>query len=217
MTAQLLIRRSEHASIVGGICWMAAGLIVMLPTFAQGVFSYLELRYTAGKLLTAAALLLFWLGLAGFHQRWRSSGPRPRGSLGRVGVTGAVLGVACGLAGIFLDDQTAWIWLGGRTDLAAALLGFGLLNLCIGLLLVGAGAMRECPGSGWQSLPLVIGAFGLLGLLFNRSLNETAGLMVWMLFGLSWTWLGLILRAESRIAQRKANRTVASRKPSKFS
>lgn len=189
MASARLIRRGDQAGVLGGVCWMAAGLLAAgLPP------SEPTLRYILVKLLTVAALLLLSPSLIGLHLRWRCPQQRGADALGRVGMVGGLAGVCCALLGLALDQRETWLDLGLRGDWPAALFGFGLLNLCVGLLLLGAGARRAAQAPGWQSLPLLIGLLGLQGLVLHRSMGEQAVLLVWMLFGLSWSWMSLALR-----------------------
>lgn len=189
MASARLIRRGEQAGVLGGVCWMAAGILAAGQPPCEPA-----LRYSLVKLLAAAALLLLGLSALALHLRWRCPHQRSADALGRVGAVGGLAGVGCALLGIALDRRATWLGLALRADPPAALFGFGLLNLCVGLLLLGAGARRTASSPGWQSLPLLIGLLGLLGLLLHRSMDEPALLLVWMLFGLSWSWMSLALR-----------------------
>ncbi len=196
MTLTRLIRLGGLAGVVGGALWVAAALLVAeLETPAVRLPGDPALRYAAARALCGAALLLLLPALVSVAARWAPGSAWRAGGLCGVGLGGAALGVALALAGLALDQMPQFRWLGERDDAAAALFGFGLLNLCAGMLLVGGTGLGHRPGPSWQTAPLLLGLLGVMGLVLGRVLGGGAGFALWMLFGLSWVWLGAILRA----------------------
>ncbi|GAB4213134.1 MAG: hypothetical protein OHK0022_49830 [Roseiflexaceae bacterium] len=196
MTLTRLIRLGGLAGMLGGVLWAAAGLSVAeLEGAAARLPGDPALRYGLARLLCGAALLLLLPALASVAARWAPASAWRPGGLCGIGLGGATLGVALALVGMALDHAPHFRWLGERNDAAAALFGFGLLNLCVGMVLVGGTGLGRRPGPSWQTAPLLLGLLGMMGLVLGRVLGGGAGFALWTLFGLSWVWLGAILRA----------------------
>ena len=175
-----LVRWVGLMCVPGGVLWALSPLGVQLS----------ELEYHTPnvfwKLFPSAPLLLL-IGLVGLH--FRISGRS--GRLERVGFLLALLGLVLILAG-----NVGQFWLGIdnvyiMTAPAYSSFRIGLLVLGVGAVLFGVAVGRDGTLPVWGALPFAIGA--LCGLVaFVRDLGSF-GVMLWILFGVGWTWLGLAL------------------------
>jgi hypothetical protein len=160
------------------------------------------------KLFPSAPLLIL-VGLVGLQARQAGRS----GLLEKMGFCVALLGLVLivlgdvGLYWLGIDD--AYI----MTAPAYRALRLGLLVLAAGSILFAVAAPRDGALPTWGLLPFVVGS--LCGLIsFARDLGSF-GVVLWILFGLGWAWLGLSLAAERLLfsfRMRRATRGAAARK-----
>jgi hypothetical protein len=107
---------------------------------------------------------------------------------GFVGLAWSIVGLVTGT----LEVGPSW-WLG--ISWWMFVFGFFLLNLT--LLFVGNAVIQAGALPRWRTLPLVIGALGILLILVGDPPNSSLGvyptLALWMVFGLAWAALGYVL------------------------
>jgi hypothetical protein len=183
-------------AMAGGVLWALSPLGIYLS----------ELKFHTPnvfwKLFPSAALLLL-AGLVGLY--FVISGRA--GWLERVGFLLALLGLALILAG---DVGQYWLGLDNRYIMTApAYRAFrvGLIVFAAGSILLGVAAGRNRTLPVWAALPFAIGA--LCGLIsFSGDLGRL-GAALWILFGLGWAWLGLVLFVEgvSRFCRRRRTKS----------
>lgn len=178
-----LLRWSGILCVPGGVLWALSPLGVHLS----------ELRFHTPnvfwKLFPSAPLLLL-VGLVGVHVL---IGGRS-GWLEKAGFLLALLGLVLILAG---DVGKFWLGIDDVYIMAApAYRAFrlGLFVLAVGALLFGVGAGRDGTLPVWGALPFAIGA--LCGLISVSRDLESFGAVLWILFGVGWAWLGLVVLLE---------------------
>jgi hypothetical protein len=178
-----ILRWSVLLFVPGGVLWVLSPVGVYISNVrfhTPNVF---------WKLFPSAPLLLL-IGLVGLYLLVSSRS----GRLGKVGFLLALLGLVLVLAG---DVGEFWVKLDEHYIMVAPAyhaFRLGLVVLAVGCVLVGvvAGSERTVPV--WGALPFAVG--GLCGLVsFSRDLGKF-GTALWMLFGLAWTWLALVLLFE---------------------
>lgn len=178
-----VVRWAALLSIPGGVLWALSPLGVHLS----------ETRFNTPnvfwKLFPSAPFLLL-VGLIGFHVCFSGRS----GWLERISFAVALLGLVLVLVG-----NVGQFWLGVddvyiMTAPAYYSFRLGLLVLAAGTMLFGVAVAREEALPVWGALPFAIG--GLCGLVaFARDLGSF-GALLWVLFGVGWSWLGLALLVE---------------------
>lgn len=179
------MRWSGVYAALGGLLWAGGGLLQSaLGARTQGA-SGSPGAALAAVLLTVATLLLA-AALPGLALRWE----RAVGRHGCLGLRLALVGLAAAAAAHLLPalpSVTGW--------LPPLLLASGLLTLSAGLLLFGNAALAGSAEAGWQALPGLLGMLGLF-LPMGAGVAGLAGTVVWVLYGVGWCWLGLMLALE---------------------
>jgi hypothetical protein len=181
--AGLVQQWSGRSALLGGLLWSAAGGIAVADiTAAQGI----------ARLLTAVALALLVPGVAALYERWRVQG-EPLSTIAAFTAGGGIV-VTC------VDLLTALLQRNAIRDVLVSPIGaVGVLLICGGLLLLGSVAMVGDQVRSWQSTLLLVGLVGLF-LPLGAGVAGTLGSLVWIVWGLGWTWLGAILMIEGRRA-----------------
>jgi hypothetical protein len=178
-----ILRWSVLLCVPGGVLWVLSPVGVYIS----------DLRFHTPnvfwKLFPSAPLLLL-AGLVGLYLLVSSRS----GWLGKVGFLLALLGLVMILGG---DVGEFWLKLDDRYIMMAPAyrtFRIGLIVLAVGCVLLGVAAGRDRTVPLWGALPFAVG--GLCGLVsFSRDLGRF-GTALWMLFGLAWTWLALVLLVE---------------------
>ncbi len=163
--------------------------------------------------LFPSAPMLMALGLAGVFFFYL----RERGIIAKIGfwvvVAGAVLTIAgtvgkyyLGLDDVYIMSAPAW-----------RAMRVGFVVLAAGAIVFGAGAARERSLPLWGALPFAVAAVaGVVSV--ARDFGEI-GAVMWISFGVGWSWLGVVLLIESfagYIKKRrasKASRSESSKTP----
>lgn len=178
-----LLRWSGLLCIPGGVLWALSPLGVHLS----------ELRFHTPnvfwKLFPSAPLLLL-VGLVGVHVL---IGARS-GWLQKVGFLLALLGLVLIVAG---DVGEFWLGIDDiyiMTAPAYHAFRLGLVVLAVGSILFGVGAGRDGTLPVWGALLFSIGA--LCGLISVVRDLQSFGALLWILFGVGWAWLGLVVLLE---------------------
>jgi O-antigen/teichoic acid export membrane protein len=193
-----LLRWTGLLCVPGGLLWALSPVGVHLS----------ELWYHTPnvfwKLFPSAPLLLL-AGLIGLHAVISGRS----GWLERAGFILALLGLVLILAG---DVGQFWLGLDDvyiMTAPAYRAFRLGLVVLAVGSLIFGVAAGRDRALPVWGALPFAIGA--LCGLVsFSRELGQL-GAVLWILFGLGWAWLGLVLLTEGVSRHWRQKRDTPSR------
>lgn len=164
--------------IPGGVLWALSPLGVRLATYRFGTAdAFWKLFPSApGLLLVGLVGLFFWLG-------------RPRG-LTRLGFAVAVVGmllVIVGDYGVFYTEIDERYLLSAPAYRAMRL---GLLLMSGGTALFAFGALRGGTLPRWVALPFLVGS-GLGFVACVRELSYVGG-GFWILYGVTWVWLGLL-------------------------
>lgn len=184
-----LVRWTGLLVVPGGVLW---ALSPIGASISETLFSTPNVFW---KLFPSAPLLLL-VGLAGLQARqWGRSG-----LLQKTGFVLAFLGLALVIAG-----DAGLFWLGVDDTfimMAPAYRAFrlGLLLLGAGSILFGVAAPRDGALPTWGLLPFVVGS--LCGLISFVTDLGSFGTVLWMLFGLGWTWLGLSLAVDGFLSWR---------------
>ena len=189
-----LIRWSELLlCVLGGVLWALSPLGVYLS----------ELEYQTPdmfwKLFPFVPLLLL-VGLMGLHARLAGRS----GRLGRTGFFVAFSGLVLILAG---DIGEFWLGIDAAYLLMAPayhVFRAGLIFLGVGSVLLGLGTLRAGALPPWGALPFILGSVGGL-ISFSRDLGYV-GATLWVLYGVGWTWLGLVPVLEAVLSRRKKRR-----------
>ncbi len=184
-----LVRWAGLLVVPGGVLWALSPIGASISETAFGTPNVFW------KLFPSAPLLLL-VGLVGLQLRhWGR-----RGLLQKIGFALALLGLVLVIAG---DMGLYWLGLDDRFIMAApAYRAFrlGLLLLGVGSILFGVAAPRDGALPTWGLLPFVVGS--LCGLIsFARDLGSF-GVVLWMLLGLGWAWLGLSLAVDGFLSRR---------------
>ena len=197
-----ILRWSGLLVVPGGVLWALSPVGLSLSD------SLYHTPNVFWKLFPSAPLLIL-VGLVGLQARQAGRS----GLLEKMGFCVALLGLVLivlgdvGLYWLGIDD--AYI----MTAPAYRALRLGLLVLAAGSILFAVAAPRDGALPTWGLLPFVVGS--LCGLIsFVRDLGSF-GVVLWILFGLGWAWLGLSLAAERlffSFRMRRATRGAAARK-----
>ncbi|BBL80007.1 hypothetical protein RxyAA322_18610 [Rubrobacter xylanophilus] len=170
--------------IPGGVLWALSPLGVYLSEYKY------KTPEVFWKLFPSAPLLML-VGLVGLYAHLFALRGRRAGGLERVGFAVAVLGGLLTVAGdvgkfyIRLDDVYIMTAPAYRTMRA------GLVLLCAGSLLFGFGVARERRVALAGTLPFAIGSLG--GLISVMRDYGPVGEAMWVMFGVGWAWLGLVV------------------------
>ena len=179
-----LLRWMGLLCVPGGALWALSPFGVHLS----------ELRFHTPnvfwKLFPSAPLLLMG-GLIGVHALISGRS----GRLERVGLYASLLGLLLILAG---DVGEFWLRLDDAyimTAPAYRAFRLGLVVFAAGSILLGVAAGRDRSLPAWGTLPFAIGALcGLISVVRDLGSFGTA---LWILFGLGWVWLGLVVLVEA--------------------
>jgi hypothetical protein len=186
-----LVRWAGLLVVPGGVLWALSPIGASISETAFGTPNVFW------KLFPSAPLLLL-VGLVGLQLRhWGR-----RGLLQKIGFALALLGLVLVIAG---DVGLYWLGLDDRFIMAApAYRAFrlGLLLLGVGSILFGVAAPRDGALPTWGLLPFVVGS--LCGLISFAGDLGSFGVVLWMLFGLGWAWLGLSLAVAGFLSRRAA-------------
>jgi hypothetical protein len=128
------------------------------------------------------ALLLVIIGLAGLVIRAHRA--NCLGTVGRVGLVTAIIGVAL----LALGGGIQEIFFGGDFPLMPLFVLPGILGLVIGFLLVGVVILRAKVLPGWAAWLLIVSALAMLG--FN---DQNARVLMAVPFGVAWVAVGYVL------------------------
>jgi hypothetical protein len=184
-----LVRWAGLLVVPGGVLWALSPIGASISETAFGTPNVFW------KLFPSAPLLLL-VGLVGLQLRhWGR-----RGLLQKIGFALALLGLVLVIAG---DVGLYWLGLDDRFIMAApAYRAFrlGLLLLGVGSILFGVAAPRDGALPTWGLLPFVVGS--LCGLISFAMDLGSFGVVLWMLFGLGWAWLGLSLAVAGFLSRR---------------
>ena len=197
-----ILRWSGLLVVPGGVLWALSPVGLSLSD------SLYHTPNVFWKLFPSAPLLIL-VGLVGLQARQAGRS----GLLEKMGFCVALLGlvlIVLGDVGLYwLGIDEAYI----MTAPAYRALRLGLLVLAAGSILFAVAAPRDGALPTWGLLPFVVGS--LCGLIsFARDLGSF-GVVLWILFGLGWAWLGLSLAAERlffSFRMRRATRGAAARK-----
>ncbi len=180
---RFFLRWSFLLLIPAGILWALSPLGVYLSDFA------FKTPNVFWRLFPSAPLLML-LGLAGVFFFYL----RERGVLAKVGfwvvAAGAVLAIAgavgkyhLGLDDVYIMSAPAW-----------RAMRVGFVVLAAGAIVFGAGAARERSLPLWGALPFAVAAVaGVVSVV--RDFGEI-GAVMWISFGVGWSWLGMALLIE---------------------
>lgn len=185
-SSRLVVRAGGMAAVLGGVLWAAKAFydrndVAPWPTDITDTLFFV-------------ISLLFLIGLAGLYAQcrgrlgeWEALSFAAFGA-GFVGLVGSVAGHVTGM----LEVGPEW-WLG--ISWWMFVFGFFLMNL--GLLFLGNSVVQSGALGRWRTLPVVVGALGILLILVSDPANSPLGvypsLTLWMLYGLFWAALGYVL------------------------
>jgi hypothetical protein len=152
MLSSDLIRRSGLLAVLGGVLWTATWILV---AFTMGgtrdVLGFSERGWRT--LLLNPAMLLFMVGVVGFHVKQAARS----GSLGRTGFAVCLLGLGTMLLGNIVEFWVSELFFGTQVP-GWQVMGVGFLILPIGLLLLGIGTLKAGVFSGWRrAVPFTFG------------------------------------------------------------
>jgi hypothetical protein len=175
-----LVRWVGLLVVPGGVLWALSPIGASISETAFGTPNVFW------KLFPSAPLLLL-VGLAGLEMRqWARSG-----TLQKIGFALALVGLLLVIAG---DAGLFWLGLDDTfimTAPAYRAFRIGLFLLGAGSIVFGVAAPRDGALPTWGLLPFVVGS--LCGLISFVTDLGSFGTVLWMLFGLGWSWLGLSL------------------------
>ena len=178
-----IIRWGVFLCVPGGVLWALAPLGVYLSEYRFGSPDVFWRMFPS-------AVLLLMFGLAGLQAR---SLDRP-GWLKWAGFSAALLGCLLIVAG---DVGKFWIGLDDIyliTAPAYRVMRLGLFVFAAGSILFGIFALQARWPSSWGVLPFLVGAaVGLVAVSWNLG---TLGMVMWIMFGAGWAWLGLTVLVE---------------------
>lgn len=181
------------ACVAGGTLWSLTPLGIQL---SQQKFKTPDVFW---KLFPSAPLLLL-IGLAGVHFLLSSR----YGRLGKAGFFVTLAGLVLTIAG---DVGQFWLKLDDAYMITApAYRSFrlGLLVLAAGSIILGFAALRTGALSRWSALPFLAGSFGVLVAVTKDF--EDFGAVLWIAYGICWSWLGLTLLLEAFLSARRKKR-----------
>ena len=192
-------------AILGGVIWTASWILNGLTE--DGTRTVLGLSEGGHRRITNAALLLFMVGLVGFHKRQAGRS----GKLGTRGLIVALVGCALmivgnvfefGLIGSISDRERHVMAMG------SLIFGFGLIVIVpTGLVLFGVGVIKANVLPSWsRALPLNIGLISLLGIfigivemvLRGDTVAERGLITIIFSLGLGWVLLGFALWSDTQ-------------------
>ncbi len=183
--SQHLRRWSGLAAMLGGLIWATwAVLVAGKPEGCVGAACDLPGRSTRGysdlSPLLGAAVLLIAVGVIGMVMRARSLGQF--GQLGRWGLGISVTG------GMLLVTSTLVqsLFFAGDFPLMPIFVIPGVLALAVGFVCFAIAILRVIPR--WAGIPLIVGAFALLGV--N---DQNARILFAVPFGVGWIVVGWAL------------------------
>ncbi len=200
MSSSRLIRWSGLLAILGGVIWIASWILNGLTEDASR--TVLGLSEGGYRRITNAALLLFMVGLVGFHKR-------QAGRSGKLGTTGLIVALV-GCALMIIGNVFEFGLIGSIPDgeRPGMMMGWGIFLLGLifivptGLLLFGIGVIKANVLPSWsRALPLVIGLISLLGIFIGIVQmvlrGDTVGgwglITIIVSLGLGWVLLGYAL------------------------
>ena len=205
MSSSRLIRWSGLLAILGGAIWTAAWILNGLTE--DGTRTVLELSEGGYRRITNAALLLFMVGLVGFHKRQAGRS----GKLGTRGLIVALVGCALMIIGnVFEFGLIGGIPDGERPGMMMGWIIFALGLIFIvpmGLVVFGVGVIKAKVLPSWsRALPLVIGLISLLGIfigivqsvLRGDTVAEWGLITIVFSLGLGWVLLGFALWSDTQ-------------------
>ncbi len=200
MSSSRLIRWSGLLAILGGVIWTASWILNGLTE--DGLTTVLGLSEGGYRRITNAALLLFMVGLVGFHKRQAGRS----GKLGTTGLMVALVGCVLMIIGnVFEFGLIGSIPHGARPGI---MMGWGIFLVGLifivptGLVLFGVGVIKANVLPSWsRALPLDIGLISLLGIfigivemvLRGDAVAEWGLITIILAFGLGWVLLGYAL------------------------
>lgn len=168
------------AGVVGSVLWVGSGMLRFADDL--GLSRPPDIPAWLGPALLLLALGSWLLPLAQLYRHGAFSAPRS-----------SQFGFLLACAGLGLALAYAALQLLSRAgDAMLPLLGIGIALLDAGLVVIGSGLLQSVRPRSWQSLPLMIGLLGLF-LPLGAGVRGAPGLAVWIVFGLGWAWLGLVL------------------------
>lgn len=173
------------AAVLGGLVWVAAGLLTSVGNAAASAWK-------VAPLLMIVALSLLLPGIVALYERWRV-GREPLSTIGAIAAAGGLVVTVVDLSIGLLEPNAI------RAALVSSLGALGILAICGGLLLLASLAMIDINVRGWQGMVLLVGLVGLF-LPLGAGIADDVGTVVWIIWGLGWTWLGAILVVEGRRA-----------------
>jgi len=180
--AATIQRWGGGAAMLGGFVWIAARLIAADNAAANA--------WNVTPLLMIIALSLLLPGILALHRRWRGE---------RQPFSTIAAGVA--MCGVLVTVVDLLIAVRGQPMINDALFSpcgtLGMLAVSGGLLFLASLTMIDVQVPGWQSTMLLVGLVGLF-LPLGAGVAGEIGSMVWIIWGLGWSWLGAILVIENR-------------------
>ncbi len=204
MSSSRLIRWSGLLAILGGAIWTASWILNGLTE--DGLTTVLGLSEGGYRRITNAALLLFMVGLVGFHKRQAGRS----GKLGTTGLMVALVGCVLMIIGnVFEFGLIGSIPHGERPGI---MMGWGIFLVGLifivptGLLLFGIGVIKANVLPSWsRALPLDIGLISLLGIfigivemaLRGDTVAEWGLITIILALGLGWVLLGFALWSDT--------------------
>jgi hypothetical protein len=165
--------------------WSSLG--VWMPPFIASNGSLLLTRVISVAFITA--LVCVAIGLLGLQQLYAEV----LAGKGQVGFAIAFVGL-----GIVSTTLVARILGFAQLYMPNYAQGAGLTMLSLGLIVIGGAALHHHQHKSWQLLPLVQGLLGLF-LPVGAGIQGLAGFVAWIVFGLGWCWLGVIMVVERKI------------------
>ena len=186
MSFRNLSRVSGLASILGGVLWIAAAiLIASKPRGCIGdVCAFRSMREVSplGSSLILLALLLLMVGAVGLVIRARNAGRF--GRLGRVGLVACAVGTAV----VVISSLIQALFFRGDFPLMPYFFIPGGFVLVLGFLLLGLAILWAKILPNWVAVLLIIGTLAMFG--FN---DQNAQVLLAIPFGVAWIAVGYVL------------------------
>lgn len=180
---------SPLAFLLGGVAVVALVFLILFAQFRnQPVDSMLQ-RY--GRYLAPLIGVLLLVGMTGLYVRYGEA----VGAMGKTGIVlSALAAVLAFVAGIALVSNVESAWF---------LFFIGFILLPAGMLLFGYATLHTHALPRWNALPLLIGVSSLVGLPIVLGLVPNSGgyaivaEVVYLLAGVGWILLGVLIRSDT--------------------